>query len=94
MIEFGKFWNWTSNVTRRIRKSSSESQCSTSTATSTVPTLAGTGFECVAEEVASGLEIEIWVKNNKKHCEAVPELRRAISCPAKSVCSNQEKVLN
>ena len=63
-----------------MRKTSNESQNSTSTATSMVSNFVGRGFECVTEEVTSGLEIEIWVKNSK-HAKPAPELRRAVSCP-------------
>ena len=46
-----------------------------------VSNFVGRGFECVTEEVTSGLEIEIWVKNSRQNEKPAPELRSAVSCP-------------
>ena len=54
--DLGKFRNWTSNLQTRMRKTSNESQYSTSTTTSSVSNFAGSGFDCVKEEVINNLE--------------------------------------
>ena len=79
--DLGKFRNWTSNLKTRMRKTSNESQYSTSTTTSSVSNFAGSGFDCVKEEVINNLEIEIWVKNSKLKENQQQELKRATSCP-------------
>ena len=77
----GRIRNWTSNLQTRMRKTSAESQYSTSTTLSAVSNFTGSGFDCVKEEVSNNFEIEIWVKNCKTKKDPQPELRRAVSCP-------------
>ena len=89
----GKFRNWTSNLNTRMWKTSNEIPYSTSTTTSSVSNFAGSGFDCVKEEVINNLEIEIWVKNSKLKENQQQELKRATSCP-KNIWGFQIKKTN